>query len=93
MLPADMGCTKEAKDVIIDCCVGKSESPLRELRVTRLQDSEDEELMCRMGKITINRIKQRLRRFRQKDNITRTRHTSSQGPSHLALMLGTWAGG
>lgn len=24
MLPADMGCTKEAKDVIVDCCVGKS---------------------------------------------------------------------
>lgn len=23
MLPPDMGCTKEAKDVIVDCCVGK----------------------------------------------------------------------
>lgn len=23
MLPADMGCTKEAKEVIVDCCVGE----------------------------------------------------------------------
>jgi hypothetical protein len=24
ILPADLGCTKEAKDVIVDCCVGVS---------------------------------------------------------------------
>jgi hypothetical protein len=28
MLPADIACSKEAKEVIVDCCVGKSASAL-----------------------------------------------------------------
>jgi hypothetical protein len=28
MLPADMACSKEAKDVMVDCCVGASPSAL-----------------------------------------------------------------